>query len=161
MEEHIKEFAAAATDYCAWCESAPSTEFVEARAALDHLSRLYLLAQRLRQPEGVPEIDVDRPSDAVWRGVFERCGALPFNYYQTLLSPLELGSERPECGMADLADDLADIYRDLSHGLSILRLGHPESAEWEWSSSFWSHWGRHAVAAMHSLHGWFAEHRVS
>ena len=161
MEDPLKDFAAAAADFCSWCESEPATALIEARAALRHLPRLYLLAQGLRELPDAPEIAGDRPSDAAWRSVFERFGALPFDYYHTVLSPLEIAGGPPECAMGHLADDLADMYRDLSDGLSLFRLGHLESAEWEWAFSFRTHWGRHAVDALQSLHVWFAANGAS
>ena len=47
-----------------------------------------------------------------------------------------------------LADDIADIYTDLSEDLSLHRSGHVAEAEWLFLNSFRSHWGRHASSAI-------------
>ncbi|MBL8755667.1 MAG: DUF5063 domain-containing protein [Planctomycetes bacterium] len=161
MKDPLKEFATAASDFCSWCESEPATAVVEARTALQHLPRLYLLAHGLRELHDAPEVDGDRPTESAWRSVFKRFAALPVNYYYTVSDPLQIGGGPPDCTIGDLADDLADIWRDLSDGLSLFRLGHLESAEWEWAFSFRTHWGKHAVDAMRSLHVWFAANGVS
>jgi uncharacterized protein DUF5063 len=59
--------------------------------------------------------------------------------------------------VADVADDLADTYRDLWSGLVLYRLGRPEAAAWEWSFSFRAHWGHHVAGARYALHAWFVE----
>jgi len=56
--------------------------------------------------------------------------------------------------VGSLADDLADIYRDLKEGL-VLNETHqasPEDIIWEWRFSFYSHWGKHAIDALQTIH---------
>lgn len=53
-----------------------------------------------------------------------------------------------------LADDIADIYRDLKEGL-ILNQDHQDTAEnivWEWRFSFYCNWGKHAIDALRTIH---------
>ncbi|HKF48852.1 MAG TPA: DUF5063 domain-containing protein [Terracidiphilus sp.] len=50
-----------------------------------------------------------------------------------------------------LADDLADIYRDLSEPLNETSTP-PEDRIWAWRFSFRSHWGQHAVDALRAIH---------
>jgi hypothetical protein len=51
-----------------------------------------------------------------------------------------------------LADDLADIWRDLEAGLLALEAGAIESdVLWEWKFTFEAHWGRHASEALRVL----------
>ena len=53
-----------------------------------------------------------------------------------------------------LADDLADIYRDLKNVLvkSDTHPIRPEDKIWEWRFSYCSHWGKHAIDVLHVLH---------
>jgi hypothetical protein len=45
-----------------------------------------------------------------------------------------------------LADDLADMYFDLKHGLELLE-HNPRQAASDWQCSFYVHWGRHLLDA--------------
>jgi hypothetical protein len=63
------------------------------------------------------------------------------------------GDQADEAVMLPLADDLADIHRDLTHGLRALADGAAhEDVVWEWRFGFYSHWGRHATEALRVLH---------
>lgn len=58
-----------------------------------------------------------------------------------------------------LADDIADIYRDLKQGL-ILKEAHqapPEDIIGDWRLGFYSHWGKHAIDALRTIHFLLAE----
>lgn len=53
-----------------------------------------------------------------------------------------------------LADDIADIYRDLKKGL-VCHHSDCKSADdilWEWRFLFYSHWGDHAMSALRTVH---------
>lgn len=53
--------------------------------------------------------------------------------------------------VGSLANDIADIYRDLAEGFAAVEAGGTtESGLWEWRVGFASHWGRHAA---HTLYG--------
>jgi hypothetical protein len=56
-----------------------------------------------------------------------------------------------------LADDLADIYRDLRPGL-LSWTKHPESTRraivWHWRFGYFSHWGHHIIDAIRAMHTW-------
>ncbi len=56
------------------------------------------------------------------------------------------------CGT--LADDIADIYRDLKEGLSLREqhLAPPEDIIWSWRLLYYSHWGKHAIDALLAIH---------
>ena len=57
-----------------------------------------------------------------------------------------------------LADDLADIYRNVKEGLDALSAGRSEAdVVWEWRFSFWSHWGEHAANALRIVHARLAD----
>ena len=149
-------FVSAAREFSDWCVSPAGTETEEARRALSHLVRLYTLALELQFPD---EMDCDRngerADDATWKLVYRRAAALPFNYYSDVFDPQTVPSEEPEVG--DLADDIADIYRDLSEGLDLSDAGLPSEAEWSFRHSFWTHWGRHASSAIKALHCWLED----
>lgn len=53
-----------------------------------------------------------------------------------------------------LADDIAEIYRDVQEGLVLTgeKLALPQNAIWEWRTSFDSHWGHHAMSALKTIH---------
>jgi hypothetical protein len=57
--------------------------------------------------------------------------------------------DEPVVGL--LSDDLADICRDLSEGLSSAKSGHIKEACFEWSQSYRTHWSRHAVSALAAI----------
>lgn len=53
-----------------------------------------------------------------------------------------------------LADDFADIYSDLKATITRdgdLR-GSPEEVIWEWRTGYYSHWGKHAIDGLKTLH---------
>jgi hypothetical protein len=54
-----------------------------------------------------------------------------------------------------LADDIADIYRDLKDGLAVretLQILPDAIAIWTWRLLFYSHWGKHAMDALLTIH---------
>lgn len=149
----LTRFAEAAAAYAAWCRAEPAAEArADARDALAHLARLVQLALRLELPAVDGDAEYAGTDEAEWRRVYERVGALPVGMYGECLDPLEVPPG--ETGLGDLADDLADIDRDLVRGLAAWRAGDHAAAEWEWRFHFQVHWGRHATAAMHALHCW-------
>ncbi|MBE1878488.1 DUF5063 domain-containing protein [Myceligenerans pegani] len=71
-------------------------------------------------------------------------------YWTASLSPQDI---EPEVVPLPLADDLADIWRDLRPTLDQLASG-AEAADvvWQWRFTFDAHWGLHAVEALRALH---------
>ena len=53
-----------------------------------------------------------------------------------------------------LADDIADIYRDLKEGLVLgeTQEASPGDNVWHWRLGFFSHWGKHAIDALRTIH---------
>jgi hypothetical protein len=144
-------FAELARDYCQWAEGPVASPEIEAKTASRHLARLCSAALDLPAtvdwslaPEGV--------SQDQWRVVFTRFGALPVNYYSVCFDPTKVPSEEPVVG--DLADDLADIWRDLKGGLMLQEAGNPDAAATHWHQTFSVHWGRHAASALYVLQCW-------
>ena len=152
MNSEIQIFAEAAAKFCAWAEGESQAPEKEAMYALQLLTELY--RQGLRLPtifgdEELPEIPKED-----WSKIYKRFGALPFNYYMQCSEPQNVPDDIP--GVADLADDLADIWRDLKRGLGLFNSGHVPAAVWEWRQSFWTHWGNHATGSIFALHNWLS-----
>ena len=143
-------------EFCTWCKSAPGTKSEEGRRAHSLLTRLYADALELDEPAKYdPDIESNRVNDKEWKEVYARAAALPFQYYSSQFDPSEVPPEQHEIG--DLADDVADIYRDLSAGLALFDAGHVAEAQEELRFSFLTHWGRHASGAIRALHCWYVD----
>lgn len=151
MSEAITAFAAAAERYCAWAEGEASAPRDDARAGRLLVAELYRRALDLPATEGsdrvVPAVDGHER-------VYRRFGSLPFNYYSECFDPLIVPAEEPV--VADLADDLADIWRDVKTGLVLFRHGDGDEAAWQWRFMLESHWAHHASAALYALQAWFS-----
>ena len=142
-------FIAAVRAYCQWVDSEPGASEEEARLALRLLSRLYCEALLLPPGECGGDISGQRISHEEWMGKHRRFASMPFQYYHDYFQPTDL-DESP--AMGDVADDLADIYRDVTDALSLYDAGHIVEAMWEFRNSFRTHWGRHAVGAINAIH---------
>lgn len=53
-----------------------------------------------------------------------------------------------------LADDIADIYRELKDGISLRESNEtpPYEIIFDWRLGFFSHWGKHAIDALRIIH---------
>ena len=139
----FRRFARAAEEYDALVQVPPDgrerTEFIWAlRAALAEL-----LAAALRLPAVEPSED-DVPASLghdQWKDAFTRL--------QAHVGVLDAESETSIA----VADDLADIWRDLRNGLNALSAGSPwQDVCWQWRFGLQTHWGRHATHALAALH---------
>ena len=90
----------------------------------------------------------------LWRGLGKHLGDRKF--YREMFAPYDFNEAEPVVG--DLADDLADIYRDIRRGLGKWRLGDSAGAAWEWQFHFAAHWGEHATSALRALHALAFDH---
>lgn len=71
----------------------------------------------------------------------------------TYWTALPTGVGEADIALVPLADDLADIWRDLRSALDWLDSGaDPADVVWEWQFGFETHWGLHAVQALRALH---------
>lgn len=147
-------FIAAVRAYCEWVDSEPRASGEEERLALRLLSRLYCEALLLPTGDCGEDTSGQRISDEEWMRKHRRFASMSFQYYQDYFEPTDLG-ESPTMG--DVADDLADIYRDLADALSLYDAGHIVEALWEFRNSFRTHWGRHAVGAINAIHRYIAD----
>jgi hypothetical protein len=150
----INQFATATQEFCGWAESASAAGEIEMFIARRHLARLTSLALDLPKSES-DDIAPVEISHEDWTAMYKRFGALPVNYYGHCFDPLQVPAEEPTLG--DLADDLADIWRDLKEGLILWEAGHMNAAVFEWRENFTIHWGRHAASALYTLHCWAQE----
>lgn len=83
---------------------------------------------------------------ALSRRISEKLGDA--DYYRLIFDPYQ--ADPPVT--ASLADDVADIYRDLRGGFALLEPGGMrDGAVWEWRFGFDSHWGRHAAHALYAV----------
>ncbi|MEA2415131.1 MAG: hypothetical protein QOI58_1788 [Thermoanaerobaculia bacterium] len=146
------DFVTAARAFVAWAES-PASADAHAEAVAARRNVVALIAAAIALPDGAPSL-ARSISDDEYQRVYRRFGALPFNYYSESFNPLVVPAEEPV--VADLADDLADIWRDVKEGLLLYESGEPESAAWHWSNHYSFHWGHHATAALYALQSWFS-----
>jgi hypothetical protein len=125
-------FAEEAALFELWARSRGAGGEAAAREGLLRITRLYLAALDLPRAEGSGD------------------------YYGQVSNPLAVPPEEP--GIGSVADDIADIYRDIVTGLREYRAGRTMAALWEWEFGFRQHWGDHATGAIRALHAWLAEH---
>jgi hypothetical protein len=148
--QRLEDFVGTARAYCAWIEGSAASPDLEAETAALLLSKL--CAQVHELPDLFDEEEAPRLEHEQWIAAYRRLASLPFNYYSTFAEPCDL--ESPQPGIGDLADDLADIWRDLRGGLALYEKGNEAAASWEWRNSFQIHWGRHATSALYAIHCW-------
>jgi hypothetical protein len=149
----LDSFAAAARQYCAWCQGPALPARAEARTAYNLLVALLAAMSRVESVEpGDIEIDYDRD----YPRMRDRFSSLPFQYYRSDHNPLNVDETGP-AAIGDVIDDLADIWLDLECGLKFYDVGDRATAAWHWHLMFESHWGRHATAALYALHCWLVD----
>jgi hypothetical protein len=79
------------------------------------------------------------------------------DYYAEVFDAYELPlPSEPVIG--SLADDLTDIYDELSDGLRSWTAGDARAALWRWRFGFTVHWGEHLTSALRALHVRAATH---
>lgn len=151
QDEVIHAFATLASGYRSWCEGPRASDASALlREATRHVARLYAAALELPEVEFSDYPDPPALGQDAWNAMFKSFGSLPFNCYREVYDPSIEDSDEPVVG--DVADDLTDIYSDLTKGLWLLERGHTRAAVWSWKFTFGVHWGRHAVSALRALH---------
>src|ERR1051326_5539690 len=111
----LDAFAEVAEEYCNWAEQPSGSGIAEARRARRLLIELLWRAVDLTST--FSEGDTKDVSNDLYQKLYARFGVLPFNYYSECFDPLVIPPEEPV--VADLADDLADIWRDVKVGLTL------------------------------------------
>jgi hypothetical protein len=152
-DDEIAAFARVAEEYCCWAEAEPRDAVGEARMA--RRLAVELLRRAIELPERFSETRAPEIAEEEYRRVYKRFGALPFNYYSECFNPLIVPAEEPV--VADIADDLADVWRDVKRGLDLWNRGDVDAAAWQWRFHFEAHWGHHISAAIYALQRWFSE----
>ncbi|MCW2857395.1 MAG: hypothetical protein JWR52_3010 [Marmoricola sp.] len=154
------EFAAivaVAQAYCdtieAACAEPPARDWL-----VGHVRRE--LADLLPAGLRLPDVDANNVayepesvSSDRWRRVFGalQAGLGDRDYYVTNLQVY--GEEARDLGTGSLADDLADVWRDLREGLDALTTNARwDDVAWEWRFGLDVHWGKHAVEALRAIH---------
>jgi hypothetical protein len=136
-------------------------EHVHEHTTEETIGRLLSLLPRLLQeatelPALEPLTDVEAPEIGHDLGS-ERFAAINAvlgekSAYWTTIG-VQAAPEPPDVVYWWVADDLADIWRDLSGGLQLLAAGGPVAdVVWEWRCTFETHWGAHAIEALRALH---------
>lgn len=148
----VATFAAAAAQFCEWVETPLNSAAQDLACARLLASRLYTAALELDDfTDAAANVSpaFRDATNASRRAVFARFATLPINMY-AVVDPLVVPGEG--AGVGDVADDLADTYFDVSHGLRLYRAGATAEAAWHWSFSFHCHWGEHVAKALMALH---------
>jgi len=148
-----ENFQLLAQRYCTLIRNFRKRSIVSLILSLDRLlPALYssglLLPRRSRSGRTV----IKEMSHAEWQRLFEglrrRLGDR--DWYRATFDPYD--RKDADAMWRSLADDLADIHRDLSNGLSYWRARDRGAAVREWRFGIDYHWGEHAIAAMKALH---------
>lgn len=126
------------------------------RAVHRLLPRLYAEALCLKPDRDSEPAEGRRMSHDGWWKLYKSLQAQLgfFGFYREVFDPF---ARQEEPILADLADDLADIYRDLKGGLTLWANGHRGAAVERWAEDFRIHWSEHASGAIRAL-GWLEFH---
>jgi len=163
--EVANRFGSVAQRFCAVVDSAPNLD------KLELLVQVYrVLPQLIGEAIGLPNVELSdsespeeertksaaragaRLSEAQWGQLYaflkEKLG--DWDPYWQVFDP----TKDSEAIHGSLADDIADIYRDLKEGITLseARQALPEDNIWEWRLGFYSHWGKHAIDALLTIH---------
>ena len=163
--EAANRFGSVAQRFCSVVDSAPNLNRTEL------LVQVYrILPQLINEAVDLPNVEFSddegqeeeqrksqarvqaRLSQAQWAKLYaflrEKLG--DWDLYWQVFDPIKDN----EAIRGSLADDIADIYRDLKAGLvlSAVQQTLPEDNIWEWRLLFYSHWGKHAIDALRTIH---------
>jgi hypothetical protein len=154
----FSDFSLVAAQFCRVVDSASSLD------KLQLLSQIYEILPRLiHQGLMLPalswsdadiqkEIRRTRMKEAEWGRLYqllkEKLGE--WNLYWQVFDP----TQDSEAIRGSLADDIADIYRDIQEGLNLHNpeLALQQDAICGWRLLYYSHWGQHAINALYTIH---------
>jgi hypothetical protein len=152
----LDRFGVLAKRFCRIVDSAPHldrTEFVE----LIYQILPRLIDQAIQLPDVEPSKRRRRKlpkgvSPVEWQQLFKslRDKLGDWDLYREVFDPMR----DTEAIFGSLADDIADIYRDLKKGLELKETSKrpPEEVIWEWKFSFQCHWGEHATGGLRAIY---------
>ena len=154
----FRDFSLVAAEFCNIVDSTSDLDRVEL------LSRLYVILPRLiYQGTVLPALSVSdndtgkeigqtRMKEAEWGRLYERLKKKleDWNLYWQVFDP----TKDSEAIRGSLADDIADIYRDVKEGLYLHDLDSAlqQDAIFRWRVLYYSHWGQHAINALYIVH---------
>jgi hypothetical protein len=155
----VEDFGQAAARFCAVIERAGT---ITLRRWLIDLERT--LAAVYASAAGLPDVGpatdrgVQRMSHEEWASLFERLrGYLGDADLYWMVFDVR---NQESLVSASLADDLADIYRELRSGLEASRSGaSPDDVLFDWRTSFETHWAMHARGALGAIRAALQESR--
>ena len=165
--EAANRFGVIARNFCSVVDSASSMDRTEL------LGRIYrILPKLIDEAISLPDVEL-RDSDGQIEGTCTPAGShiIPrqkeledwdrlykslkdklgdWDLYHQVFDP----TEDNEAIFGTLADDIADIYRDLKKGLNLDEMPQPRPEDFigEWRLLFYSHWGKHAMDALLTIH---------
>ncbi|RPJ59801.1 MAG: DUF5063 domain-containing protein, partial [Acidobacteria bacterium] len=149
----LESFALRVREFRLWAGN-PSPGAAGCRETLTRLTALYSAALELppfwdKSPsEDFKDSELDEKE--VQRVVNAISQNLPIQFYWLMFEPHEQPPEEPVA--ASLSQEIGEIYSDVVEGLLVYESGGAEEALFEWGESFHTHWGRHAVSAIHAIH---------
>ncbi len=139
----------------AFCRLIETSETVGLGELVDRVTELivalYDAAMRLPQSDPSEHAEPQPVTSDDWQALFKRLSFQlgEINSYNFVFDPYDQNAAPV---MGSLADDLADIYRDLQTGLALHAAEANDDATWQWRFGFENHWGRHAAHALYALH---------
>ena len=100
-------------------------------------------------------------SQEAWHALHQDIAAVlgRWDYYWDVFDPYDASDREPICN--SLADDLADMFRDLQDGIDAKGARRPSDVLWQWRFDFESHWAAHATGALRALSSALFIHRAS
>jgi hypothetical protein len=143
-------FGMIADQFCSIVDSASNLDRTELLGKLYRILPL-LIGEAIGLPDVQPSDNDEQIENSEWKQVHnllkEKLG--DWDLYHQVFDP----TEDDEAIFGSLVNDIAEIYSDLKEGLaSVTRNALPGDAIWEWRFSFYTHWGRHAMEALLTMH---------
>lgn len=149
----LDDFRNDAQAYCdfidAWRAGNVSKPYVELLQLLSNLAK-----SGVSIPFDMPEKDVDQVERIQWEIIWAEIHEVTSAASSALMRE-HADNENAKTRAFMLWDDLADIYRDLRHGLDLFNLGGTDAvaeATWEWRFGYENHWGAHLFRALTTVH---------
>ncbi len=145
MPLQCARMAFVAREYCALIDGARDADWIQRLAKL--LPRLHVAVTALSAPAGAGHAALVYDDEKRCEMFF--CLSTDLQTDRKLYAAYEAMSvglyQWPQL-CERMADNLADMYFDLRHGLDLLR-DSPQHASENWQYSFYSHWGKHLLDA--------------
>jgi hypothetical protein len=158
-------FGVVAKRFCTVVDSAPNLD------RIDLLMQVYrLLPQLIEEAVSLPDLEFSGSMETEEKQIKSLAREMArlthpqwWQLYQSLKEKLgdwdlywgvfDPTKER-EAVCGSLADDIADIYRDLKEGIILSESDQAllKDIIWQWRFGFFSHWGNHAMEALRTIH---------